>query len=241
MSIRTIHAYKQIYIYCFLLFGWAARQAWFVGLRLSCFWHARFLPPLRVCWGGWGYLHAEMSNPMVFTVLSTHADCSCVLVFRADPCWNMSICMVFARQEANNTVFTVFLLVFRRHFLRAGPILWCLPYYLHLFTAPARCVYLCFCASRAENHDFYGVLAGFEKAICPAGHLSSAALFSCLVSACYFDIVGWDASSKTSLNHKPSLQDLKPKPYVIVLPFASFWLRLLLTFLVVLRAFPHLC
>ena len=154
----------------------------------------------------------------------------------APACWSSvralaGMCLfawVFARQEANNTVFTVFLLVFRRHFLRAGPILWFLPYYLHLFRTPARCVYLCFCASRAEKHDFYGVLAGFEKAICPAGHLSSTALFSCLVSACYFDNVGWDASSKTSLNHKPSLQDLKPKPYVIVLPFASFWLRLLL-------------
>ena len=136
---------------------------------------------------------------------------SCVLVFRADPCWNMSICMVFARQEANNTVFTVFLLVFRKAFLsgRSNPMF----FYriIHLFTAPARCVYLCFCASRAEKPDFCGVLAGLEKANFPVGQLSSAALFSCPVSACYFDSVGWDASSKTSPDHKPSLQDLKPQ------------------------------
>ena len=78
-------------------------------------------------------------------------------------------------------------------------------------TAPARCVYFCFCASRAEKLGFYGILAGFQKATFPPGHLISAALFSCPVSACYFDSVGWDASSKTSPDHKPSLQDLKPQ------------------------------
>ena len=31
-----------------------------------------------------------------------------------------------------------------------------------------------------------------------AGHLSSASIFQCPVSACYFDSVGWDASPKTS-------------------------------------------
>ena len=44
-----------------------------------------------------------------------------------------------------------------------------------------------------------------------AGHLSSASFFKCPVSACYFDSVGWDASPKTSLNPKPSLQDLNPQ------------------------------
>ena len=137
-------------------------------------------------------MHAEVSNPMVFTVFSTPADCSCVLVFRADPCWNVSICIGFcASRSRQHGIYGVFA-CFQKVFFRAGPIiLWFLHYCLHLLTAPAHCVDLCFCASKAEKHGFYGVLAGFQKAIFPPGHLSYAALFSCPVSACYFDSVGW--------------------------------------------------
>ena len=44
-------------------------------------------------------------------------------------------------------------------------------------TAPARCVYLCFCASKAEKNGFYGVGWFSEGDFFPPGHLSSAALF----------------------------------------------------------------
>ena len=89
----------------------------------------RFLPPWRVCystavgWEGGGLLHAEVSNPRAFTVFATPSDCSCVLVFRADPCWNASICMVFACQEANNTVFTAVFAYFQKAFFsgRSNP------------------------------------------------------------------------------------------------------------------------
>ena len=80
---------------------------------------------------------------------------TCGLLLRVGlPCGPLLECVYlhgFLRQEANNTVFTVFCLFSEGFFYRAGPILWFLPYYLHLFTAPARCVYICFCAPRAEK------------------------------------------------------------------------------------------
>ena len=142
-------------------------------------------------WGGEVIACGSVSNPMVFTVFSTPADCSCMLVFRADPCWNVSICIGFGASRSEQHGIYGVIACFQKAFFRAGPILWLLHHYLHLLTAPARCVYFCFCASRAEKHGFYGVLAGFQKAIFPPGHLSSATLFSCPVSACYFDNVGW--------------------------------------------------
>ena len=65
-----------------------------IGMRASCR-HGGSATPRRWGWRGGRKLHAEVSNPMVFTVFSTPADCSCVLVFRADPCWNVSICIAF--------------------------------------------------------------------------------------------------------------------------------------------------
>ena len=58
--------------------------------------------------GGGGQLHAEVSNPMEFTVFSTPADCSCVLVFRADPCWNVSICRGFCASRSEQQGFACF-------------------------------------------------------------------------------------------------------------------------------------
>ena len=58
---------------------------------------------------GGGELHAEVSNPGVFIVFSTPADCSCVLVFRADPCWNVSICIGFcASKSEQHGIYGVF-------------------------------------------------------------------------------------------------------------------------------------
>ena len=149
--------------------------------------HAHFLPPWRFCyssalgvgvgWGGGGVIACGS--------VESYGIYTCGLFRRVGlPCGPLLECVYLHR----------FLRVKKRttQFFRAGPILWFLHYYLHLLTAPARRVYLCFCASRrAEKHDFYGVLGGFQKAIFPPGHLSSAARFSCPVSACNFDNVGW--------------------------------------------------
>ena len=127
---------------------------------------------------------------MVFTVFSTPADCSCVLVFRADPCWNVSICIGFcASRSEQHGIYGVFA-CFQKAFFRAGPILWCLHYYLHLLTAPARCVCVCF-AHQEPKAWLLRCVGWFSEGDFPPGHLSSATFISCPVSACYFDSVGW--------------------------------------------------
>ena len=98
-------------------------------------------------------MHAEVSNG-IYSVFYTFG-----LLLRiglpCGPLLDASICMGFcvSRSEQHG-IYGSFCVFSRRHFFRAGPILLFLQYYLHLFTAPAHCVYLCLCASRAEKHDF---------------------------------------------------------------------------------------
>ena len=74
-----------------------------------------------------------------------------------------------------------FCLFSQGQFFRRGPILWFLQCFVHLFTASARCVYLCFCASSREKHGVFRCLVVCQKTIFPPGP----------VSACYFDSAGW--------------------------------------------------
>ena len=110
---------------------------------------------------------------MVFTVFSKPADCSCVLVFRADPCWNVSICKGFCASRSEQHVsYGVFACFQKALFGQVQS-------------------YMLLRIKSQKTWLFYGVLAGFQKAILPPGPLSSAALFLCPVSACYFDSVRW--------------------------------------------------
>ena len=136
-------------------------------------------------------MHAEVSNPMVFTVFSTLADCSCVLVFRAYPCWNVSICIGFcASRSEQHGIYGAFA-CFQKAFFpgRSNPMVFT------LLSTPDDCscamCLLMFLRIKSRKEWFLRCWLVFRRRFFPPGHLSSAALFSCPVSACYFDSVGW--------------------------------------------------
>ena len=126
-------------------------------------------------------MRAEVPNPMVFTVFSTPADRSCVLAVRADRSWNVSIYVGFACQQANHTVFTVFLLVFSRPIFstRSDPMVFT------VFCTPLHCLcalcLLMFLRVQPRKACFFRCLVVCQKTIFPPGP----------VSACYFDSAGW--------------------------------------------------
>ena len=72
-------------------------------------------------------------------------------------CWNVSICIGFctsrSEQHGISGVFACFQKAFFGQVQSYGVYI----NVLHLLTAPARCVYLCLCASRAEKHGFFTV------------------------------------------------------------------------------------
>ena len=132
--------------------------------------------------GGGGQLHAEVSNPMEFTVFSTPADCSCVLVFRADPCWNVSICRGFCASRSEQQGFACFQKAFFSG--RSNPMVFT------FLCTPVDCsCALCIKSRKAWFLRCVGWFSGGN--FCPPGHLSSAALFSRPASASYFVSVGW--------------------------------------------------
>ena len=92
-------------------------------------------------WGGWGgggggvIACGSAESYGIYSVFYT-CGCSCVLAVRADRSWNVSIYVGFACQQANHTVFTVFLLVFSRPFFstRSDPMVFT------VFCTPLHCL-----------------------------------------------------------------------------------------------------
>ena len=135
----------------------------------SCYWHARFLPPWRVCYstavgveGGEEIACGSVESYGVYSVLYT-----CGLLLRVGlPCGPLLECVYlhrFLRVRKRTTRYLRCFSCFQKAFFRAGPILWFLHYYLHLLTAPARCVYLFFAHQEPKSMVFTVCWLVFRK------------------------------------------------------------------------------
>ena len=158
-------------------------------MRASCN-HGGSATPRQWGWRGGGVIACgSVESYGIYSVFYT-----CRLLLRVGlPCGPLLECVYlhrFLRIKKRTTRYLRCFCMFSEGFFRAGPILWCLHYYLHLLTAPARCVCVCF-AHQEPKAWLLRCVGWFSEGDFPPGHLSSATFISCPVSACYFDSVGW--------------------------------------------------